>query len=152
MTRRIDTQETSGCTWRRAKRTTRRLTQIYDRGLEPSGITSNQFDLLANLVDVSQKGAPGIAMGVLAAQLGMHPTTLNRDLRPLATKRLIAIAVQAEDRRVRIVSVTAKGVEALRRAIPLWRRAQKRLEFELGRKTTRQLNALLDLTFTKFED
>ena len=151
MTYRINTEETSGCTWRRAQRTTRRLTQVYERSLLPSGITANQFDLLANLVYVRQSGEAGIAMGALAAQLGMHPTTLNRDLRPLTAKRLVSNVVYAKDRRVRFISITPAGVEALRRAIPLWRRAQRRLKAELGSKNTRQLNALLDLVFDRFE-
>lgn len=147
---RINTDETSGCTWRRIQRTTRRLTQVYERYLLPSGITANQFDLLANLGYIRQSGEEGISMGALAAQLGMHPTTLNRDLRPLAARRLVSNIVHAKDRRVRFISITPAGVEALRRAIPLWRQAQRRLQAELGRNNTRELNALLDLVFDKF--
>ena len=79
----------------------------------------------------------------------MHPTTLNRDLKPLKGQGLIADAVDASDRRVRAVIITAKGSAKLRKAIPLWRCAQKRLETALSAGATRALNELLDLASTK---
>ena len=37
------------CTCMRMRRATRRVTQLYDRALEPAGLTVNQFGLLAYL-------------------------------------------------------------------------------------------------------
>jgi hypothetical protein len=47
MANELNIREVSGCTCLRARRTTRQLTQIYDRELEPAGVTINQFGLLA---------------------------------------------------------------------------------------------------------
>jgi DNA-binding MarR family transcriptional regulator len=58
-------------------------------------------------------------------------------------------AVDGSDRRIRAVIITPKGLAKLRKAIPLWRRAQKRLEAALGAEATRALNDLLDLASTK---
>lgn len=145
----IDIREVSGCVCRRARRTTRQLTQIYDKALEPSGLTANQFDLLTNLFGASLTDEKSLPIGVLAGRMGMHPTTLTRDLKLLAVKGLVADARGQQDRRVRAVRLTAKGRDRLRRAVPLWRTAQRQVEGALGEETSRALNALLDFTSAK---
>ena len=149
MTQAIDIDEISGCTCRRARRTTRQLTQLYDRALGPARLTANQFDLLANLYDVHDKGKPGISIGALAGRLAMHPTTLNRDLVPLMNEGLVANGDHPEDRRVRAVRITAKGRARLGRAVPHWRKAQRQIEAALGAQETKRLNALLDNALAK---
>ena len=42
-----------GCTCMRMRRATRRVTQLYDHALEPSGLTVSQFGLLAYLLGAS---------------------------------------------------------------------------------------------------
>ena len=129
----------------------RQLTQTYDRALESVGLTVNQFGVLAKLYGATRGGRKGVPIGALAERLGMHPTTLNRDLKPLMAQKLIADTVDASDRRVRALIVTGKGREKLRRAIPFWRGAQKRLEAALGRNVARALNDILDLAATKLQ-
>lgn len=141
----INADEISGCTCRRARRLSRQLTQLYDHALKPVGITPNQFDLLAHLNRVLISGEDGIAIGLLAERIVMHPTTVNRDLAPLLARRLIANA-RVSDGRVRAVCITAKGRRALAKAIPFWRMAQKRVAAVLGRQGAEELNALLDQT------
>ena len=145
----IDIREVSGCTCLRARRLARQLTGAYDRALKPVGLTVNQFGVLAKLYGATRGGPAGLAIGALAERVGMHPTTLNRDLKPLKAQDLIADAAEGSDRRVRAVIITAKGIAKLRKAIPLWRRAQKRLEAALGPEPTHALNELLDLASTK---
>ena len=145
----IDLREVSGCTCLRARRLARQLTAAYDRALKPVGLTVNQFGVLAKLYGATRGSPTGLAIGALADRVGMHPTTLNRDLKPLKAQDLIADAVEGSDRRVRAVIITAKGLAKLRKAIPLWRRAQKRLEAALGAEPTRALNELLDLASAK---
>jgi hypothetical protein len=62
---------------------TRRLTQIYDAALEPVHPTANQFGVLSYLYGLALGGRDHISIGALAARIGKHPTTLNRDLKPL---------------------------------------------------------------------
>ena len=56
----------SGCTCMRLRKATRRVSQIYDRYLERSGLTITQYGLLANL-----GAATEITIGVLAEKLTM---------------------------------------------------------------------------------
>jgi DNA-binding MarR family transcriptional regulator len=123
----IDLDEVSGCTLRRVRRTKRQLTRLYDLSLKPAGLTANQFDLLASLVAASRGESIGISIGSLARNIGMHPTTLNRDLGPLIGAGLVRNAAHGGDARVRMVTITPKGRLRLRKAIPLWRRAQSAL-------------------------
>jgi len=145
----IDIREISGCTCLRARRASRHLTQIYDRALKPVGLTVNQFGLLANLHGVSLAGRRSLSIGALAERLGLDPTTLNRNLKPLATQRLIADEADPEDKRVRAVRITDKGVARLRKAVPLWRGVQAQVREALGADATLALNDSLGLAAAK---
>jgi len=147
----IDIREVAGCTCLRARRATRHLTQIYDRALQPAGLTVNQFGLLAKLLGATLSGHRSLPIGALAARLGMHPTTLNRDLKPLLTQKLVAVTADPGDRRVRAVRLTGKGRAKLVKAVPFWRRAQQRVEEALGADSLRALNTLLDVASEKLE-
>jgi len=146
----IDLSDVSGCTCLGIRRIARRLTQAYDRALEKAELTVNQFGLLAKLYGASGGGQKGVPIGALAGRVGMHPTTLNRDLKALKQRRLVADASGPGDRRVRCVTITAKGCAALRGAIPLWRKAQTGLEITLG-KDAQALSRLLAMAARKLE-
>lgn len=145
----IDIREVSTCTCRRARRTTRQLTQIYDTALKPSGLTANQFDLLTNLFSATLTDQKSLSIGLLASRMGMHPTTLTRDLRPLIDQGLVDDGPDPRDRRIRAVYITAKGRERLRKAVPQWRRAQRQIQRALGPEASNALNDLLDVAFAK---
>jgi DNA-binding MarR family transcriptional regulator len=140
-----DLQDVMDCTCLRIRRTTRLMTQIYEHALEGIGLTINQFGLLANLYGVDHFRSTGLSIGALSERLGTDPTTLNRTLKPLAAKRLVKTTPSPEDARRRIVCITHDGKREFLEAIPLWRRAQARVEGALGTKTKSTLNNLLDL-------
>src|SRR4051812_39261828 len=85
MAERIEIPAVAGCTCMRLRRASRRITQIYDELLAPAGLTVTQFGLLANL------RACALSIGALASRLGMDPTTLTRNLRPLQARGLAEI-------------------------------------------------------------
>jgi DNA-binding MarR family transcriptional regulator len=145
----IDIQELSGCTCLRARRAARHLSRIYDSALEPAGITANQLGLLAKLLGASLHGKESLSIGALADRVGMHPSTLNRDLKPLKMRGFVADALDPGDRRVRAVLITKKGQAKLRRAIPSWRRAQTQVQDVLGMEVMLSLGGLLDLASAK---
>jgi DNA-binding MarR family transcriptional regulator len=145
----IDIREVSGCTCLSARRAGRQLTQIYDHALKPAGLTVNQFGLLAKLYGASLAGRQGLSIGMLAERLGMDPTTLNRNLKPLAARGLVADGADPEDRRVRAILITSKGLSKLRKAVPFWRGAQARIQEALGVEATLALRSLLDLASAK---
>jgi len=81
--------------------------------------------------------------------MGMHPSTLSRDLKPLRNQGLVAEDLDPGDLRVRCVLITKKGQAKLRNAIPAWRRAQAHVQDVLGHEVMLSLNALLDVTSAK---
>jgi len=144
-----DLREVMGCPCLRIRRASRHITQLYDHVLAEAGLTANQFGLLAYLFRAASSEGGGLSIGSLAEQAGVDPTTLNRNLKPLETKRLIADAPAAADSRVRVVSITKKGQMVLQKAFPLWRKARKDVERALGAPELAKLNELLDLAAAK---
>jgi DNA-binding MarR family transcriptional regulator len=142
-----DLREVMGCPCLRIRRASRHITQLYDHVLAEVGLTANQFGLLAYLFRAATCG--GLSIGSLAEQAGVDPTTLNRNLKPLEAKGLIADAPAAPDSRVRVVSITKKGRMVLQKALPLWRKARKDVEKALGAPELSKLNELLDLAATE---
>jgi DNA-binding MarR family transcriptional regulator len=128
----------------RLRKVTRRVTQIYDTYLAPSGLTAPQFGMVATI-----SARPGIAIGELAELLAMDATTLTRNLRPLERSGHVAIAAHAEDRRRRMIMLTKQGAAALRAAKPMWRRAQDEVARRVGAQDLVALHAALDTTLPR---
>ena len=89
MTKEVDVREIAQCSCLRLRRISRRMTQIYDRALEPGGLTINQFGMLGRLYGARLRNEI-LSISALADRLGMDPTTLNRSLRPLEKAGFIA--------------------------------------------------------------
>lgn len=130
------------CAHANLRKAMRVVSQAYDAALKPSGLRTTQFTLLAVL---ARRGA--VAMTKLADILVMDRTTLTRNLKPLRAKGWLDIG-REEDDRVRLVSITESGREAVAQATPLWRTAQNRVAhaFGEGRLSTMvgDLNALVE--------
>jgi DNA-binding MarR family transcriptional regulator len=127
------------CICARIRRTARRVSQIYDRHLEPHGLTIGQFGVLAQ---IRTGDAPSI--GELAARMVMDPTTLTRTIRPLQQRGLVALAPDAADRRTRRLALTEAGLGALRQARPGWSAAQDEVRLALGEEASAALVTQLD--------
>jgi len=141
----IDFRKIRGCTCLGIRRATRRVTQLYDHALQPTGLTINQFGLLACLHGVALEGANPPSIGTMAEWLGMDPTTLNRNLKPLIAKGLVRSTPDPEDGRVRVVRTTDRGQRVFLNAVPFWQEAQAQLENALGTEATTALDGLLEL-------
>jgi DNA-binding MarR family transcriptional regulator len=126
------------CTLLRLRRTTRRVTQIYDRHLAPLDLRITQYSLLGNLV-----GQPAMPIGTFADIMGMDRTTLTRNIRPLIRAGWIELTA-GDDRRQRAIVLTPEGKAMFRRAIPLWREAESELREAVGTDAIVQLQKLLD--------
>jgi DNA-binding MarR family transcriptional regulator len=129
----------SGCTCLRLRKASRRVSQIYDRSLEPLGLTVTQFSLLGYVA-----GFDGIGIGALAARLVMDPTTLTRNVRPLVRQGLVELVADADDQRSRCLHLTAAGRKAYRQAKPAWARAQREIDKALEDAGAPALNKVLD--------
>src|SRR3990172_3117604 len=69
-------------------------------------------------------------------------TTLTRNFKPLVKRGYIEV-VLGEDRRTRVVSLTGRGRQVLRKALPLWKKAQARVVKELGQERWSSLQSNL---------
>jgi DNA-binding MarR family transcriptional regulator len=147
----LSTAELRNCTCSRLRRAGRRVTQLYDRALEPASLTIGQFGLLAYLATVDSTKTAGIAIGSLADARGMDPTTLTRNLKPLVADGLIVAAADPHDRRVRAVAISPSGRAKFRAAAPLWQSAEAQLGTLLGAETLAALNALLEVSIAKID-
>jgi DNA-binding MarR family transcriptional regulator len=117
-----------------AQRAARTLARRFDEALRPAGLTSGQFSLLMSL---NRRRPPSI--GAVAGLLAMDRSTLTANLKPLERRGLVATAVDPDDRRGRLVSLTKLGSAVLRSAVPIWRRTHKEIDRMLAPADARTL-------------
>jgi DNA-binding MarR family transcriptional regulator len=125
------------CTCGRLRRAARALTQMYDDEMAPAGLRVTQFSLLRTL---AREGP--VRLTALAAAAMLDRTALARNLDPLVTRGLVAIA-PGRDARTRVAALTGRGRAALAGAEPHWRRAQARVRRRLGGERVDALVATL---------
>lgn len=138
----------SPCTAFKVRSLSRRITQLYDETISPSGLRSTQFSLLANARRPRGAAAPSVTE--LAETLFMDRTTLTRNLRPLADAGLVALR-SGPDARSKAVVVTEAGEQAFRQARELWKLAQKRVRRIGGLETVERLETLVEAMLDRFE-
>jgi len=135
------------CTCLALRRTTRRVTQIYDAHMKPLGLRITQFAVLGQLAGAGTSATSPVStplsITALARRLGLDRSTLGRNIRPLLKANLVAMEGGA-DRRAHTLALTDPGRALFEKAIPLWRDAQRHLSEKLGRDKTRALRAMLD--------
>lgn len=134
----------SACTCSRVRKAARRVSQIYDHHIEPFGLTTAQFGILAQL-----RAAGGISIGQLAERMVMDPTSLTRGLKPLEKRGLLTQERDPNDRRARRLALTEEGRQALRSARPAWEAAQRVVAEALGPDHLAVLNDALDRALAK---
>ena len=111
------------CLCLHVQRAARRIARRFDDALRPLGLTSGQFSLLTSL----NRPEPA-RIGTVAALLAMDRTTLTAALKPLERSGLVEVAVDPEDRRGRILTLTRAGHAVLAKAVPVWKRTHGELE------------------------
>jgi DNA-binding MarR family transcriptional regulator len=128
----------SNCNCFQTRKAARRLTQIYDAILAPSGIRSTQYMIMAVL---HERG--GLSVNDLAGLMLIERTAMGKNLKPLERDALIAVNVSDADRRSRTITLTKKGSKLLEQAYPLWRTAQSRFEKMHGKQFAEDLRGML---------
>lgn len=118
------------CLCLHVQRAARALARRFDDALRPVGLTNGQFSLLMSL---NRPEPPNIRS--VAELLGMDRTTLTAALKALKPRGLVRVAADPADGRSRLLGITDKGLELLRRALPIWDLEHRNLEAFLG--TTR---------------
>ena len=110
------------------RKASRRISQLYDTALAPSGLKTTQRAILAQI----SRSAP-TTVGALAEALVMDSGALAHTLKPLERDRLVAIEIDPDDRRNRLITLTAKGRAKLAETDVLWAKAQRGFEIAFGR-------------------
>jgi DNA-binding MarR family transcriptional regulator len=105
------------------QRAARALARRFDDALRPLGLTSGQYSIMMSL---NRPEPPSI--GSVASLLAMDRTTLTAALKPLQRRGLVAVVIDAKDRRSRRLKPTPAGRALLARAVPVWRRTHAAIE------------------------
>jgi DNA-binding MarR family transcriptional regulator len=116
-----------GCFCLHLQRAARIVARRFDDAFRPVDLTSGQFSLLMSL---NRPAPPN--MGDVATLLGMDRTTLTANLKPMERGGLVKVSVDPDDRRGRRLMLTGKGRARLKKALPIWRRAQAAIERQLS--------------------
>jgi DNA-binding MarR family transcriptional regulator len=99
------------------QRAARAVGRRFDAALRPLGLTNGQFSLLMSL----NRPEPA-SMGMVSALLAMDRTTLTANLKPLERRGLVAVTLDAADKRSRRLRLTSAGRALLAAALPVWER------------------------------
>ena len=121
-----DYMAAAGCFCLASRQAARKITRLYDSGMQQSGIRATQFTILSQLMLRGE-----MPVGKLAGILGMERTTLTRNLVLLENEKWISTR-PGEDPRARMIAITAQGRGTVRRSFPYWSKAQAEVGKLLG--------------------
>ena len=128
------------CSCTSLRKASRRVSQLYDAILAPSGLRATQRAILNH---IARSGTPSV--GALAADLVLDRGALAHNLKPLERDGYVRQDVDPRDRRNRIISLTEEGRAKLRQSERLWARAQKKFDKAYGSAASAALREALAL-------
>ncbi len=117
----------SACHCTLLRKATRRLSRLYDMAVAPSGLKTTQAAILAEI----NRSQPS-PMGELAEKLVMDAGALAHTLKPLERDGYIVVTIDERDRRNRLVSLTASGIEKMHETQALLAEAHRSFETAFG--------------------
>lgn len=132
--------EPNACCATAMRKASRRIAQMYDDALAPSGLKSTQYSILAALV---RRAEVPPTMQELAKALVMDRSTLGHNLRPLERDGLVELRHDASDGRSRRIALTAAGRARVKAAKAGWQKAQDRFHAVFGQSEAARLRATL---------
>ena len=130
-------QYDSRCLCNALRRASRAASRLFDEELRDVGLRMTQYSLLCVLTRAGQ-----IRQGALSGPTSLDQTTLSRGLRPLVAAGWVSVR-SGNDRREKLLAVTAAGTAKLTEACPAWERAQARVQALLPPGKRRRLLAIL---------
>lgn len=127
-----------GCTNLKLRQLGRIVTRHYDRYVAEAGLKNTQYALLSHVVKLGP-----IRPGDLARRMQMDPSTLTRNLQPMAAQGWLTVGA-GDDARSRLVEATAAGHAKRAEGQRAWKAAQMALNERLGVERVAALHELLD--------
>lgn len=132
-----DALTSSRCHCINLRRAANAVSQFYDRCLEDSGLTLNQYSILCNIDRI----AP-CSVTELAARTRLERTTLVRNLKPLLAADWVYDAAAPGNRRNQL-ALTSSGRVRMQTAREAWARAQRDVEAHFSPEELQSLRAWL---------
>ncbi|MGH7835764.1 MAG: MarR family winged helix-turn-helix transcriptional regulator [Candidatus Binatia bacterium] len=108
---------------------------MFDHALQPAGLRSTQLIILLEIAVPRQATA-----SELARRLVMDPSTLARNLKLIAKQGWIRNQASGGGRGQKI-SLSARGMKAVEKAVPLWEQVQTAFARQLGERRWRTLQS-----------
>jgi DNA-binding MarR family transcriptional regulator len=137
--------EKSLCNCTALRKATRRVSQLYDSALEPCGLRITQRSIL---MQIARSASPP-PLGELAEALVMDRGALTHTMKPLQRDGLVEIRIDPEDRRNRLVALTAAGRKKIEQSTALWKRAQEGFESAFGVAKSAALRQALEFVVSE---
>lgn len=128
----------SVCNGAALRKATRRLSQLYDEALAPSGLRLSQHSVL---VHIYRAVTP--TMTDLARDMVLDRSALSHNLKPLERDGYVSLLKDSSDKRITRVSLTNAGRRKLNETKALWAIAHRRFEAAFGAEKARDMRALL---------
>ena len=127
-------KKSHSCACGNLRKTTRTITQFYDKMLLPTGLRSTQCLLL---LDISLN--ENISVSSLGNILLMDQSTVTRNVELLRNSGYIDIKKEQQDSRKKCITITDKGLKTLEVAIPIFKSAQSKIEDGIGKERIEEL-------------
>jgi DNA-binding MarR family transcriptional regulator len=131
-------KQPQGCTNFKIRQLMRRVSQHYDAELARAGLKATQYSLLGYV----QKLGP-VRPGELARTIGIDPSTLTRNLKPLVAAGWLLVE-SGPDERSRTVTITDAGRAKRSEGQRFWKAAQEKVNEILGAERVLALHSLID--------
>lgn len=136
------------CTNTALRRASRRLGQLYDEALAPTGLRGTQVSLLTQIDAMAGPSGPGGKLGPtlqdLAAEMALRVSGITHALTPLIRDGLIELHQDPADARTKHAVLTTKGRAKLAKAVEYWAIANQHVERVMGSPKTAKLRELAD--------
>jgi DNA-binding MarR family transcriptional regulator len=131
-------KQPQGCTNFKIRQLMRRVSQHYDAELAKAGLKATQYSLLGHVLKLGP-----VRPGDLARAMGVDPSTLTRNLKPLVVAGWLLVESGSDDRS-RTVTITDAGRAKRSEAQRFWRAAQDKVNQTLGAERVLALHSLID--------
>jgi DNA-binding MarR family transcriptional regulator len=132
--------EENRCNCTALRKASRRISQLYDSALLPTGLKTTQRSILTQI-----RRAQSTTVGNLAEALVMDSGALAHTLKPLERDKLISIDIDPKDRRNRLITLTPLGHTRLAASDTLWENAQHAFEQAFGHVKSKALRDAMRL-------
>lgn len=142
MSNKLSLNDIAYCNGLAVRKLSRKVTQLYDTAVAPTGLRSTQIHILGELYH-QRKNPP--TLNQLADALVVDRSGLGHNLRPLERDGYVEIVENPHDRRERNLILTDAGKEKLLECLPLWKKAQDSFDELYGAEKMRQFREFLSM-------